>query len=145
MTRTVRGFLKGQVTLCAPLRAFAHGELASLAAVCAGINLNLPVVGRVLRGLGAFFIRRKFTGLPDSSLYREVLAGAAPRSLIYRAQVHPAWPEMRCSATGPASSGNQPGGWLRRVRSSLGAPEILPHGSIAIERRVGVFEAEPKP
>lgn len=44
----------------------------------AGINLNLPVVGRVLRGLGAFFIRRKFTGLPDSSLYREVLAGAEP-------------------------------------------------------------------
>ncbi|KAK9841851.1 hypothetical protein WJX81_007257 [Elliptochloris bilobata] len=43
--------------------------------IAAGINLNLPVVGRILRGLGAFFIRRKFTGLPDSSLYREVLAG----------------------------------------------------------------------
>ena len=51
------------------------GAERSLAA-CAGINLNLPVIGRVLRGLGAFFIRRKFTGLPDSSLYREVLAGA---------------------------------------------------------------------
>ena len=104
---TVRGFQKGQVAVRAPLRACTHGELASLATVCAGINLNLPVVGRVLRGLGAFFIRRKFTGLPDSSLYREVLAGAARRAIEPEQSGNaPCMMRDRCSATGPVSSGN---------------------------------------
>ncbi len=32
--------------------------------IAAGINLNLPVVGRLLRGAGAFFMRRSFRGKP---------------------------------------------------------------------------------
>jgi len=32
--------------------------------IAAGINLNIPVVGRILRGGGAFFIRRSFAGNP---------------------------------------------------------------------------------
>ncbi|MCY4044041.1 MAG: 1-acyl-sn-glycerol-3-phosphate acyltransferase, partial [Cellvibrionales bacterium] len=38
--------------------------------IAAGINLNLPVVGRLLRGAGAFFIRRQFR---DNPLYKQVL------------------------------------------------------------------------
>lgn len=38
--------------------------------IAAGINLNLPVVGRLLRRAGAFFIRREFR---DNKLYRAVL------------------------------------------------------------------------
>lgn len=38
--------------------------------IAAGDNLNLPVVGQLLRGGGAFFIRRSFKGLP---LYSAVL------------------------------------------------------------------------
>jgi len=32
--------------------------------IAAGINLNMPIVGRLLRGAGAFFIRRSFKGKP---------------------------------------------------------------------------------
>ncbi len=38
--------------------------------VAAGINLNLPVLGKLLRGAGAFFIRRKFR---DKPLYKVTL------------------------------------------------------------------------
>lgn len=38
--------------------------------IAAGINLNLPVVGSLLRRAGAFFIRRQFR---DNKLYRAVL------------------------------------------------------------------------
>ncbi|MCK5881248.1 MAG: glycerol-3-phosphate 1-O-acyltransferase PlsB [Sinobacterium sp.] len=38
--------------------------------IAAGINLNLPVIGAVLRKAGAFFIRREFRG---KKLYRAVL------------------------------------------------------------------------
>ena len=37
--------------------------------IAAGINLNLPIIGRLLRGGGAFFIRRQFKG---QLLYRAV-------------------------------------------------------------------------
>jgi len=39
--------------------------------IAAGENLNLPVVGRILRGGGAFFLRRSFK---DDALYGEVFA-----------------------------------------------------------------------
>lgn len=32
--------------------------------IAAGINLNMPLIGRLLRGCGAFFIRRSFRGKP---------------------------------------------------------------------------------
>lgn len=38
--------------------------------IASGINLNMPVVGRLLRGAGAFFIRRQFK---DNLLYKQVL------------------------------------------------------------------------
>ncbi len=38
--------------------------------IAAGINLNLPIVGTILRKAGAFFIRRQFR---DQKLYRAVL------------------------------------------------------------------------
>ncbi|WP_298633259.1 glycerol-3-phosphate 1-O-acyltransferase PlsB [uncultured Umboniibacter sp.] len=42
--------------------------------IAAGINLNLPIVGRLLRGAGAFFIRRKFRGEPlYSAVFNEYL------------------------------------------------------------------------
>lgn len=37
--------------------------------IAAGINLNLPVVGQILRGGGAYFIRRTFSG---NALYTSV-------------------------------------------------------------------------
>ena len=37
--------------------------------IAAGINLNLPIVGKILRGSGAFFMRRTFRGNP---LYKVV-------------------------------------------------------------------------
>lgn len=37
--------------------------------IAAGINLNMPIVGKLLRGGGAFFIRRSFR---DNPLYREI-------------------------------------------------------------------------
>jgi len=42
-------------------------------AIAAGENLNLPVVGGLLRRNGAFYIRRSFSG-PDSQLYTSVVA-----------------------------------------------------------------------
>jgi glycerol-3-phosphate O-acyltransferase len=39
--------------------------------IAAGANLNLPIVGRILRGGGAFFIRRS---LKDDNLYQEVFS-----------------------------------------------------------------------
>lgn len=38
--------------------------------IAAGNNLNLPVIGRILRGGGAFFIRRTFKGIP---LYAHIM------------------------------------------------------------------------
>ena len=40
--------------------------------IAAGINLNLPIVGRLLRHCGAFFIRRQFR---DKPLYKATLEG----------------------------------------------------------------------
>ncbi len=37
--------------------------------IAAGINLNLPVVGQIMRGAGAYFIRRTFSG---NELYTSV-------------------------------------------------------------------------
>mmetsp|Transcript_42417 Transcript_42417/g.88626 ORF Transcript_42417/g.88626 Transcript_42417/m.88626 type:complete len:749 (+) Transcript_42417:41-2287(+) len=42
-------------------------------AIAAGENLNLPVVGGLLRRNGAFYIRRSFSG-PDSELYTAVVS-----------------------------------------------------------------------
>lgn len=42
--------------------------------IAAGINLNLPVVGRVLRGSGAFFIRRSFNSALYSTIFSEYLS-----------------------------------------------------------------------
>jgi glycerol-3-phosphate O-acyltransferase len=39
--------------------------------IAAGANLNLPIIGRILRGGGAFFIRRSFK---DDELYQEVFS-----------------------------------------------------------------------
>ncbi len=39
--------------------------------IAAGANLNLPIVGRILRGGGAFFLRRSFK---DDELYQEVFS-----------------------------------------------------------------------
>lgn len=37
---------------------------------CAGDNLNLPVVGSIMRTCGAFFIRRSIKSSPDAALYK---------------------------------------------------------------------------
>lgn len=42
--------------------------------IAAGINLNLPIVGRVLRGSGAFFIRRSFNSALYSTIFSEYLS-----------------------------------------------------------------------
>jgi len=42
--------------------------------IAAGINLNLPVVGRVLRGSGAFFLRRSFNSVLYSTIFSEYLS-----------------------------------------------------------------------
>ncbi|KAL4437787.1 hypothetical protein ABPG77_005699 [Micractinium sp. CCAP 211/92] len=42
--------------------------------IAAGANLSLPLVGRLLRACGAFFIRRSSRGAADSQLYKLVLA-----------------------------------------------------------------------
>lgn len=41
--------------------------------IAAGINLNLPIVGRILRGSGAFFIRRSFNSALYSTIFSEYL------------------------------------------------------------------------
>ena len=47
-----------------------HHQGLMLPHIASGDNLNLPVVGRLLRGGGAFFIRRSFR---DDDIYRAVL------------------------------------------------------------------------
>ena len=47
-----------------------HHQGLMLPHIAAGDNLDLPVVGRLLRGCGAFFIRRSFRG---DDIYRAVL------------------------------------------------------------------------
>lgn len=42
--------------------------------IAAGINLNLPLVGRVLRGSGAFFLRRSFNSVLYSTIFSEYLS-----------------------------------------------------------------------
>ena len=42
--------------------------------IAAGINLNLPLVGRILRGSGAFFIRRSFNSVLYSTIFSEYLS-----------------------------------------------------------------------
>ncbi|MCB1582016.1 MAG: glycerol-3-phosphate 1-O-acyltransferase PlsB [Xanthomonadales bacterium] len=42
--------------------------------IAAGINLNLPVVGRILRGSGAFFLRRSFNSILYSTIFSEYLS-----------------------------------------------------------------------
>jgi hypothetical protein len=58
--------------------------------IAAGANLSLPLVGRLLRACGAFFIRRTSRSSPDANLYKAVLAGgwvaAASRVLGGRLQ-----------------------------------------------------------
>lgn len=39
----------------------------------AGDNLNLPVVGSIMRTCGAFFIRRSIKSCPDAALYKRTL------------------------------------------------------------------------
>ncbi len=42
--------------------------------IAAGINLNLPLVGRILRGSGAFFLRRSFNSVLYSTIFSEYLS-----------------------------------------------------------------------
>ncbi len=42
--------------------------------IAAGINLNLPIIGRQLRGSGAFFIRRSFSSALYSTIFSEYLS-----------------------------------------------------------------------
>ncbi len=42
--------------------------------IAAGINLDLPVVGRILRGSGAFFLRRSFNSVLYSTIFSEYLS-----------------------------------------------------------------------
>ncbi len=42
--------------------------------IAAGINLNLPIVGRLLRGSGAFFLRRSFNSVLYSTIFSEYLS-----------------------------------------------------------------------
>lgn len=47
-----------------------HNEGLAIPYIAAGKNLNMPVIGSILRGAGAFFIRRSFRG---NELYTTVL------------------------------------------------------------------------
>ncbi|MCW8922960.1 MAG: glycerol-3-phosphate 1-O-acyltransferase PlsB [Gammaproteobacteria bacterium] len=47
-----------------------HREGLAIPYIAAGRNLNMPVIGSILRGCGAFFIRRRFRG---NELYSSVL------------------------------------------------------------------------
>ena len=40
---------------------------------CAGDNLNLPIIGRIMRTCGAFFIRRSIKNCSDAALYKTCL------------------------------------------------------------------------
>lgn len=67
-------------------------------AIAAGENLNIPVMGRVLRQCGAFFIRRTFSG-PDGELYSAVVA-AYLEGLLSRGANIMFFPEGGRSRTG---------------------------------------------
>lgn len=47
-----------------------HQQGLAIPTIAAGNNLNLPVIGKILRGGGAFFIRRSFKG---NSLYSKIM------------------------------------------------------------------------
>jgi len=47
-----------------------HQQGLAIPTIAAGNNLNLPVIGKILRGGGAFFIRRSFKGNP---LYSKIM------------------------------------------------------------------------
>lgn len=64
--------------------------------IAAGINLNLPVVGRILRAGGAFFIRRQFKGDPT---YQNTVS-AYISSLLRRRQPILIFPEGGRSRNG---------------------------------------------
>ena len=50
--------------------------------IAAGVNLNLPVIGPILRRGGAFFMRRSFTGNPlYSTVFKEYLAQLIDRGV----------------------------------------------------------------
>ncbi|EFN54663.1 hypothetical protein CHLNCDRAFT_135255 [Chlorella variabilis] len=50
--------------------------------IVAGANLSLPIVGRLLRACGAFFIRRTSRGSADAHLYKSVLAAYVQALLV---------------------------------------------------------------
>ena len=53
--------------------------------IVAGVNLNLPVIGTLLRRGGAFFLRRSFRGNAlYSAVFREYLAQLIDRRLLDR-------------------------------------------------------------
>ncbi len=47
-----------------------HQQGLAIPTIAAGNNLNLPIIGKILRGGGAFFIRRSFKGNP---LYAKIM------------------------------------------------------------------------
>lgn len=47
-----------------------HQQGLAIPTIAAGNNLNLPIIGKILRGGGAFFIRRSFKGNP---LYSKIM------------------------------------------------------------------------
>ena len=50
--------------------------------IAAGVNLNLPVIGLILRRGGAFFMRRSFTGNPlYSAIFKEYMAQLIDRGV----------------------------------------------------------------
>jgi glycerol-3-phosphate O-acyltransferase len=50
--------------------------------IAAGVNLNLPVIGPILRRGGAFFMRRSFTGTPlYSAVFKEYMAQLIDRGV----------------------------------------------------------------
>ncbi len=56
------------------LSSFLHDQQLGVPHVAAGINLNLPLVGSLLRRCGAFFLRRSFKGeLLYSAVFNEYL------------------------------------------------------------------------
>ena len=58
---------------------FNHGLMVPH--IAAGINLNLPVVGQIMRGAGAYFIRRTFSGNElYTSVFKEYLHSLLSRN-----------------------------------------------------------------
>ncbi len=61
--------------------------------IAAGINLNLPIVGQLMRGAGAYFIRRTFSGNElYTSVFKEYLHSLLSRishsNTLLKADVH---------------------------------------------------------